>query len=107
MSSDKMYVFQVLVEPEPGKNHVQISTEILAKVGHIADDKVNPGIHVAVIDNVAFPGQLLSKARKAFEISICTPQDLNRDWLLQQLGTGSGTFKLVASKNPSLVYLNC
>ncbi|MDF2875159.1 MAG: hypothetical protein K0R22_1842 [Sporomusa sp.] len=32
--SDKMYVFQVLVEPETGKNHVQISTELSAKVGH-------------------------------------------------------------------------
>lgn len=103
--SDKMYVFQVLVEPEPGKNHVQISTEILAKVSHMAAGEVNSGLHIAVIDNVTFPSQLLSKARKAFAISICTPQDLSRDWLVQQIGADSSTFKLVASKDPSLVYI--
>ncbi|HWR09269.1 hypothetical protein [Sporomusa sp.] len=66
---------------------------------------VDSGINIALIDNVTFPSLLVSKTRKAFEISICTRQDLSRDWLVQQIGADGGTFRLVASKNPSLVYV--
>lgn len=101
----KMYVFQVLVEPEGDKNHVQISTEIAGRVGHVAAGGAASGVNVLLIDNGNFPNSLISKTRKALEISICTGEELSREWLAGQIGADSGTFRLVASKNPSLVYV--
>lgn len=103
--SNKMYVFQVLVEPEIGKNHVQISTEIAGRVGHVAASSVGSGVNISLIDNNNFPNSLVSRIRKALELSICTEEDLSQEWLARQIGIGSETFKLVASKNPSLVYV--
>lgn len=103
--SGKMYIFQVLVEPQSGKNHVQMSTEIAAKVEHMAAVSETSGINVSLIDNGGFPLSLVSKTRKTLEISIYTENALSREWLVGQIGTDGDTFKLVASKDPSLVYV--